>query len=112
MELKKLTEVQKLSGSSKEERQYTDAEIERMRKGFKNHLLTTRLPSEFETFPEEWRVYSWDHGEKCEAMHPHDALLLELEGKIITDMTEKHGFRPAHMKWVERKRQREHWEKA
>jgi len=42
-------------------------------------------------------------------MHPHDALLMELKGMIVVNMTEKHGMRPAHLKLIERKEQEERW---
>jgi len=109
-------EVQKLSGSSKRKskkgRQYSDNEIAILRDAFKHHMLTAKLDEEYEVFPDDWRVYSWNDGDQCEPMHPHDALLLELEGKVLTDMTEKHGIRPAHLKMLERKKQREFWERA
>jgi hypothetical protein len=97
-----------LPGNSK--RQYTDTEIENMRIGFKNHLLNTKLDEEFEVFDSEWCVYSWDNGDKIEPMHPHDALILELKGKTLVNMTDKHGMRPAHLKMLERKEQMERWE--
>ena len=46
------------------------------------------------------------------AMHPHDALLLELQGEQVTNMTDKHGMRPAHLKWVERYEQSEMWQRT
>lgn len=112
MDLKIQVEELVLSGNSKdtEERQYTDEEIEVMRETFKNTLLTKKLDPEFETFDPEWNVYSWDDGNEVESMHPHDALLLELQGKTVVNMTDKHGMRPAHLKLVERKEQRERWE--
>ena len=107
-----------MSGSSKKkyknkkERQYSDNEIAILRDAFKHHMLTAKLDDEFEVFPEDWKLYSWNDGDQCEPMPPHYALLLELEGKVLTDMTEKHGIRPAHLKMLERKKQREFWEKA
>ena len=65
---------------------------------------------EFEVFDSEWCVYSWDNGDKIEPMHPHDALILELKGKTLVNMTDKHGMRPAHLKMLERKEQMERWE--
>ena len=88
-------------------RKYTDEEIKIMRHQLKEHYLNQRLDPEFETYPDDWCVYSWAEGNMIKAMHPHDALLLELQGEEVTNMTEKHGMRPAHLKWVERHEQAE-----
>lgn len=98
-----------LAGSSKK-RQYTDEQIKVMRARLREHFLTTKLDPEYETFPDDWCVYSWANGNMIKAMHPHDALILELQGEEVTNMTERHGMRPAHLKWTERQTQREFWE--
>jgi len=94
-----------LGSSSKKTRQYTDGEIDMIREHFKQSMLKTKVEPEFEIYPDDWCVYSWNHGEEIEAMHPHDALLLELQGHTVTNMTDKHGMRPAHLKKVEREEQ-------
>lgn len=98
-----------LAGNSKA-RRYSDKEIEMMRQQLKEHYLNQRLDPEFETYPDDWCVYSWAEGNMIKAMHPHEALLLELQGEQVTNMTDKHGMRPAHLKWVERYEQSEMWE--
>lgn len=90
------------SSKNKNQRQYTDGEIDMIREHFKQSLLKTKIEPEYETFPDDWCVYSWDNGNQIESMHPHDALILELQGYTVTNMTEKHGMRPAHLKKVER----------
>ena len=46
------------------------------------------------------------------AQNLHDALLLELQGEQVTNMTDKHGMRSAHLKWVERYEQSEMWQRT
>lgn len=86
-----------------------DQTLEELRLSFRNGLFSSKLDPIDEVYDPEWQVYSWDEGNEIEPMHPHDALLMELKGMIVVNMTEKHGMRPAHLKLIERKEQEERW---
>ena len=51
-------------------RKYTDEEIKIMRQQLKEHYPNQRLDPEFETYPDDWCVYSWAEGNMIKACNP------------------------------------------